>query len=96
MSDQSNPTPQGTQELTVFVQNLLQQMVRWCLLNILVITICSKEDSKKWVTPLLKEVHYCTIANKYLVDDMGTRIDDLEKSIGELMSQVCAQKNNNI
>jgi len=28
MADQGGNTPQATQELTIFVQNLLQQMVR--------------------------------------------------------------------
>lgn len=49
---------------------------------------CSKVDSKKCQTPLLKEVCKKIYVTNPIVDDMGTRIDDLEKSIGELMSQV--------
>jgi heat shock factor-binding protein 1 len=53
--------PQGTQELTAFVQNLLQQMqVRFQEMSDAIIT---------------------------RIDEMGARIDDLEKSIAELMQQ---------
>jgi len=64
----ANPTagaggaqPQGTQELTAFVQNLLQQM-----------------------QTRFQEMSDAIIAR---IDEMGTRIDDLEKSIAELMQQ---------
>jgi heat shock factor-binding protein 1 len=53
--------PQGTQELTVFVQNLLQQMQT---------RFQEMSDA---------------IINR--IDEMGGRIDDLEKSIAELMQQ---------
>ena len=53
--------PQGTQELTAFVQNLLQQM-----------------------QTRFQEMSDAIIAR---IDEMGTRIDDLEKSIAELMQQ---------
>ena len=53
--------PQGTQELTVFVQTLLQQM-----------------------QTRFQEMSEAIIGR---IDDMGTRIDDLEKSIAELMQQ---------
>jgi heat shock factor-binding protein 1 len=53
--------PQGTQELTAFVQNLLQQMqTRFQEMSDAIIT---------------------------RIDEMGARIDDLEKSIAELMQQ---------
>jgi len=53
--------PQSTQDLTVFVQNLLQQM----------------------------QTRFQTMSNAIIgrIDEMGTRIDELEKSIGELMTQ---------
>ena len=53
--------PQGTQELTAFVQSLLQQMqTRFQEMSDAIIT---------------------------RIDEMGARIDDLEKSIAELMQQ---------
>jgi heat shock factor-binding protein 1 len=53
--------PQGTQELTAFVQNLLQQMqTRFQEMSDAIIT---------------------------RIDEMGGRIDDLEKSIADLMQQ---------
>lgn len=52
---------QGTQELTIFVQNLLQQM-----------------QSR------FQEMSDTIITR---IDEMGARIDDLEKSIAELMQQ---------
>lgn len=53
--------PQGAQELTAFVQNLLQQMqTRFQEMSDAIIT---------------------------RIDEMGARIDDLEKSIAELMQQ---------
>ncbi|KAF0982953.1 hypothetical protein FDP41_010932 [Naegleria fowleri] len=62
MSDnQGGVPPQGTQELTVFVQNLLHQM---------------QKRFQDMSDTIIKRI-----------DEMGTRIDDLEKSIGELMQQ---------
>ena len=53
--------PQGTQELTAFVQNLLTQMqTRFQEMSDAIIT---------------------------RIDEMGSRIDDLEKSIADLMQQ---------
>jgi heat shock factor-binding protein 1 len=53
--------PQGTQELTIFVQNLLQQM-----------------------QGRFQEMSDSIIGR---IDEMGSRIDDLEKSVSELMQQ---------
>lgn len=61
--------PQGTQELTSFVQNLLQQMqTRF------------EEMSGNIITR---------------IDEMANRIDDLEKSIAELMQQAGAEEGDN-
>lgn len=60
---------QGTQELTAFVQNLLQQMqVRFQEMSDAIIT---------------------------RIDEMGARIDDLEKSIAELMQQAGVEEGDN-
>jgi heat shock factor-binding protein 1 len=52
---------ENSQDLTLFVQNLLQQM----------------------------QGRFQTMSNQIIgrIDEMGNRIDDLEKSIGELMAQ---------
>eukprot|EP00310_Coccolithus_braarudii_P011273 CAMPEP_0183370804 /NCGR_PEP_ID=MMETSP0164_2-20130417/103503_1 /TAXON_ID=221442 /ORGANISM="Coccolithus pelagicus ssp braarudi, Strain PLY182g" /LENGTH=73 /DNA_ID=CAMNT_0025547265 /DNA_START=12 /DNA_END=233 /DNA_ORIENTATION=+ len=53
--------PQSSQDLTIFVQNLLQQM----------------------------QTRFQTMSEQIIdrIDEMGTRIDDLEKSIADLMTQ---------
>eukprot|EP00285_Hemiselmis_virescens_P009379 CAMPEP_0173377080 /NCGR_PEP_ID=MMETSP1356-20130122/269_1 /TAXON_ID=77927 ORGANISM="Hemiselmis virescens, Strain PCC157" /NCGR_SAMPLE_ID=MMETSP1356 /ASSEMBLY_ACC=CAM_ASM_000847 /LENGTH=72 /DNA_ID=CAMNT_0014329689 /DNA_START=79 /DNA_END=297 /DNA_ORIENTATION=- len=53
--------PQNTQDLTVFVQNLLGQM---------------QQRFQDMSDAIIQRI-----------DDMGGRIDELEKSIGELMTQ---------
>ncbi|CAI5740442.1 unnamed protein product [Hyaloperonospora brassicae] len=62
--------PTDAQDLTVFVQSLLEQMNEDLVLGFL--------DLKRIVFSC-----YCGC----LLDDMGSRIDELEKSIGGLMEQ---------
>jgi len=64
-SPSASPPPaneaQAAQDLTIFVQSLLQQM----------------------------QTRFSTMSNAIIgrIDEMGSRIDDLEKSIAELMTQ---------
>jgi heat shock factor-binding protein 1 len=53
--------PENAQDLTIFVQNLLEQM---------------QQRFNQMSTSIIGRI-----------DDMGTRIDDLEKSISDLMTQ---------
>ena len=53
--------PENAQDLTIFVQNLLEQM---------------QNRFNQMSTSIIGRI-----------DEMGNRIDDLEKSIGELMAQ---------
>jgi heat shock factor-binding protein 1 len=63
MADTSaEAVPETAADLTIFVQNLLEQMQQ--RFNQMSSTIISR------------------------IDDMGGRIDELEKSIGDLMAQV--------
>lgn len=62
----SSAPGRGTEELTAFVQNLLQQMQGRF-----------EEMSGNIITR---------------IDDMGVRIDNLEKSIGDLMQQAGAEE----
>lgn len=53
--------PENAQDLTIFVQNLLEQM---------------QQRFNQMSTSIIGRI-----------DEMGNRIDDLEKSIGDLMQQ---------
>lgn len=65
-TNSATAAPQGSQELTTFVQNLLQQMqTRF-------------------------EEMSGNIINR--IDEMAVRIDDLERSISELMQQAGAEE----
>ena len=61
MSNQMSEPPSNPQDLTLFVQNLLEQM----------------------------QTRFETMSNQIVdhIDEMGNRIDDLEKSIAELTEQ---------
>jgi len=59
--DSSSAVPGGEEDLSVFVQNLLQQM---------------QSKFEQMSESIIQRI-----------DEMGTRIDDLEKSIGHLVSQ---------
>jgi len=61
MSGNGEEVPENAQDLTIFVQNLLEQM---------------QQRFNQMSTSIIGRI-----------DDMGTRIDDLEKSITDLMSQ---------
>ncbi|OQS06126.1 hypothetical protein THRCLA_20438, partial [Thraustotheca clavata] len=66
----STNVQQDSQELTVFVQSLLEQMQsRFAQMSEAIIG---------------RNILFNAVV---LLDEMGTRIDDLEKSIGELMEQ---------
>jgi len=60
--------PQNAQDLTLFVQNLLQQM----------------------------QSRFQQMSNAIIgrIDEMGNRIGDLEKSVGELMAQAGIEEQN--
>ena len=91
--------PETSQDLTVFVQNLLEQMVRIILLNSASLISCdplSNKGSIKCHPQLLEGVSVSMnivfvpvyMFHFHSVDEMGGRIDDLERSISELMEQV--------
>ena len=75
---------QSTADLTAFVQNLLQQMV-------------SPGPARPRSFPrapgadalLAQQTRFQQMSDNIVgrIDEMGTRIDDLEKSIGELIQQ---------
>jgi heat shock factor-binding protein 1 len=61
MADEGGAVPENAQDLTIFVQNLLEQM---------------QNRFNQMSTSIIGRI-----------DEMGNRIDDLEKSITELMNQ---------
>lgn len=61
-SDKNDMPPESAQDLTVFVQNLLEQM---------------QQRFNQMSSSIIGRI-----------DEMGTRIEDLEKSISDLMQQV--------
>ena len=89
MADAKGETPETSQDLTIFVQNLLEQMVpilphpsphpfsQQNRFNQMSTTIIGRSKLSPLVPLIL-----------FLVDEMGSRIDDLERSIAELMEQV--------
>ncbi|CAK9229117.1 unnamed protein product [Sphagnum troendelagicum] len=66
---------QSTADLTAFVQNLLLQMQSRFQ------TMSDSIISKNIL------FHYASVLSQTLLDEMGSRIDDLEKSIGELVKE---------
>ncbi|KAJ8623195.1 hypothetical protein MRB53_031724 [Persea americana] len=74
---ESDDTKQSTADMTAFVQNLLQQMQS--RFQVMSESIVSKNI-------LLLVV--CDFLNCDALDDMGSRIEELEKSINDLKSEM--------
>lgn len=78
--------PENAQDLTIFVQNLLEQMVSEMLQSFLAF-------QTRWhffASFHLQQQRFNQMSTSIIgrIDEMGNRIDDLEKSIGDLMQQV--------
>lgn len=110
-SSQPNPDiPDNAQDLTIFVQNLLEQMVIPSLPNltffsllfsVLLFTIFSisfllclfmirSDPLLSMSVSLCQQQRFHQMSSSIVgrIDEMGNRIDDLEKSIADLMQQV--------
>lgn len=74
--------PQNTQDLTLFVQQLLGQMVVRCVPAIFI-------QQFQLICAPLQQNRFQTMSDGIIgkIDEMGSRIDDLEKSIGDIMQQ---------
>lgn len=77
--------PDNAQDLTIFVQNLLEQMVFPYLISYLFINILSFLLYFCFQQQRFNQMSTSIIGR---IDEMGNRIDDLEKSISDLMQQV--------
>ena len=96
-SDHKCPRPHKLQDLTIFVQQLLEQMQgRFSQMSDQVQSLNLWAKTKQNVDVgndraiTLRQLHTPQIIGR--IDEMGGRIDDLEKSIGDLMEQVRSQK----
>ncbi|KAE8886333.1 hypothetical protein PF002_g12240 [Phytophthora fragariae] len=69
--------PTDAQDLTVFVQSLLEQMQS---------RFAQMSDAIIGRNILFNSLHVA-FPDCFLLDEMGSRIDELEKSIGDLMEQ---------
>lgn len=78
--------PENAQDLTIFVQNLLEQMVSGMFDDCLPLFPPSYYSS----FAELQQQRFNQMSTSIIgrIDEMGNRIDDLEKSIGDLMQQV--------
>ena len=78
--------PENAQDLTIFVQNLLEQMVRTVIFSSASPDLSSSDE----YFFLTQQQRFNQMSTSIIgrIDEMGNRIDDLEKSIGDLMQQV--------
>ena len=79
--------PTNSQDLTIFVQSLLEQMARAA--RAFVLGRARAADSQTSASSLSQQSRFEQMSDQIIgrIDEMGNRIDDLEKSIGELMEQ---------
>lgn len=87
--DKKDDIPGNAQDLTAFVQGLLDQMVRASPSGCAVLSGSAEVLMWFWDS-VWQQGRFNQMSEQIItkIDEMGSRIDDLERSISELMTQV--------